>query len=299
MGFYKKILLLGKDGQVGWELQRALAPLGLLTALNRRECDLAEAAQVQAVLEQYEPEVIVNAAAYTAVDQAESDQALAHRINVDAVAELARYAREMGSLLVHYSTDYVFDGTKPEAYVEDDITNPLSVYGQTKLDGENRIRDALCRHLIFRTSWVYAARGGNFARTMLRLASERTALSVIDDQIGAPTSAELIADVTAHALRDVLSGRAPGGTYHLAAAGEASWYDYAKFVIDRARVQGQTLALAVDGLRPIPASDYPLPAKRPQNSRLNTHLLERSFALKLPQWEDGVARVLDEWRITE
>ena len=299
MGFYKKILLLGKDGQVGWELQRALAPLGLLTALNRRECDLAEAAQVQAVLEQYEPEVIVNAAAYTAVDQAESDQALAHRINVDAVAELARYAREMGSLLVHYSTDYVFDGTKPEAYVEDDITNPLSVYGQTKLDGENRIRDALCRHLIFRTSWVYAARGGNFARTMLRLASERTALSVIDDQIGAPTSAELIADVTAHALRDVLSGRAPGGTYHLAAAGEASWYDYAKFVIERVRDQGQTLALAVDGLRPIPASDYPLPAKRPQNSRLNTHLLERSFALKLPQWEDGVARVLDEWRITE
>lgn len=299
MGFYKKILLLGKDGQVGWELQRALAPLGLLTALNRRECDLAEAAQVQAVLEQYEPEVIVNAAAYTAVDQAESDQALARRINVDAVAELARYAREMGSLLVHYSTDYVFDGTKPEAYVEDDITNPLSVYGQTKLDGENRIRDALCRHLIFRTSWVYAARGGNFARTMLRLASERTALSVIDDQIGAPTSAELIADVTAHALRDVLSGRAPGGTYHLAAAGETSWYGYAKFVIDRARVQGQTLALAVDGLKPIPASDYPLPAKRPQNSRLNTHLLERSFALKLPQWEDGVARVLDEWRITE
>lgn len=299
MGFYKKILLLGKDGQVGWELQRALAPLGLLTALNRRECDLAEAAQVQAVLEQYEPEVIVNAAAYTAVDQAESDQALARRINVDAVAELARYAREMGSLLVHYSTDYVFDGTKPEAYVEDDITNPLSVYGQTKLDGENRIRDALCRHLIFRTSWVYAARGGNFARTMLRLASERTALSVIDDQIGAPTSAELIADVTAHALRDVLSGRAPGGTYHLAAAGETSWYGYAKFVIDRARVQGQTLALAVDGLRPIPASDYSLPAKRPQNSRLNTHLLERSFALKLPQWEDGVARVLDEWRITE
>ena len=299
MGFYKKILLLGKDGQVGWELQRALAPLGLLTALNRRECDLAEAAQVQAVLEQYEPEVIVNAAAYTAVDQAESDQALARRINVDAVAELARYAREMGSLLVHYSTDYVFDGTKPEAYVEDDITNPLSVYGQTKLDGENRIRDALCRHLIFRTSWVYAARGGNFARTMLRLASERTALSVIDDQIGAPTSAELIADVTAHALRDVLSGRAPGGTYHLAAAGETSWYGYAKFDIDRARVQGLTLALAVDGLKPIPASDYPLPAKRPQNSRLNTHLLERSFALKLPQWEDGVARVLDEWRITE
>ena len=297
MGFYKKILLLGKDGQVGWELQRALAPLGLLTALNRHECDLSDAAQVQAALETYEPEVIVNAAAYTAVDQAEADQALARRINVDAVAELALYAREMGSLLVHYSTDYVFDGSKPDAYVEDDLANPLSVYGQTKLDGENRIRDALCRHLIFRTSWVYAARGGNFARTMLRLASERTTLNVIDDQIGAPTSAELIADVTAHALRDVLSGRAPGGTYHLAAAGDTSWYGYAKFVIDRARELGQPLALADDGLKPIPASEYPLPARRPENSRLNTQLLERSFALKLPRWEDGVARVLDEWQI--
>ncbi len=296
MGFYKKILLLGKDGQVGWELQRALAPLGLLTALNRHECDLADSAQVQAVLAQVEPEVIVNAAAYTAVDKAETDQALARRINVDAVAELALYAREMGSLLVHYSTDYVFDGSKPEAYVEDDSTHPLSVYGQTKLDGENKVRDALCRHLIFRTSWVYAARGGNFARTMLRLASDRETLNVIDDQIGAPTSAELIADVTAHALRDVLSGRAPGGTYHLAAAGETSWYGYAKFVIDRARQQGQTLALAADGLKPIPASEYPLPARRPQNSRLNTHLLERSFALKLPHWEAGVSRVLDEWQ---
>lgn len=215
MGFYKKILLLGKDGQVGWELQRALAPLGILTALNRAECDLADASQLQAVLEQHEPEVIVNAAAYTAVDKAEEDRDNARRINVDAVAELALYAREMGSLLVHYSTDYVFDGTKPEAYVEDDITNPLSVYGQTKLAGENRIRDALCRHLIFRTSWVYAARGGNFAKTMLRLAQERTTLNVIDDQIGAPTSAELIADVTAHAMRDVLSGRAQIGRAHV------------------------------------------------------------------------------------
>jgi dTDP-4-dehydrorhamnose reductase len=300
MGFYKKILLLGKDGQVGWELQRALAPLGILTALNRAECDLADPLQIQTALEKYEPEVIVNAAAYTAVDKAESDQSMAHRINVDAVAELALYAREMGSLLVHYSTDYIFDGTKPDAYVEDDITNPLSVYGNTKLAGENKIRDALCRHLIFRTSWVYAARGGNFARTILRLAQERESLNVINDQIGAPTSAELIADVTAHAMRDVLSGRAPGGTYHLAAAGETSWFGYAKFVIDRARAarqkQGQTLALAPDGLKPIPASEYPLPAKRPQNSRLNTQLLERSFGLKLPTWESGVSRVLDEWQ---
>ena len=296
MGFYKKILLLGKDGQVGWELQRALAPLGELTALNRSECDLANPDQIQEVLEKYEPEVIVNAAAYTAVDKAEEDTIGARRINADAVGELALYAREMGSLLVHYSTDYIFDGSKPEAYVEDDLTNPLSVYGKTKLEGEEKIRAALCRHLIFRTSWVYAARGGNFARTMLRLAQERETLNVIDDQIGAPTSAELIADVTAHALRDVLSGRAPGGTYHLAAAGETSWYGYAKFVTDRARAQGQTLVLAADGLKPIPATQYPLPAKRPQNSRLNTHLLERSFALKLPHWQQGVARVLDEWQ---
>lgn len=296
MGFYKKILLLGKDGQVGWELQRALAPLGDLTSLNRSECDLANPDQIQAVLEKFEPEVIVNAAAYTAVDKAEEDTTAARRINADAVGELALYAREMGSLLVHYSTDYVFDGSKPEAYVEDDLTNPLSVYGKTKLEGEEKIRAALCRHLIFRTSWVYAARGGNFARTMLRLAQERETLNVIDDQIGAPTSAELIADVTAHALRDVLSGRAPGGTYHLAAAGETSWYGYAKFVTDRARAQGQNLALAADGLKPIPATQYPLPAQRPQNSRLNTHLLERSFALKLPHWQQGVARVLDEWQ---
>ena len=296
MGFYKKILLLGKDGQVGWELQRALAPLGELTALNRSECDLANPDQIQEVLEKYEPEVIVNAAAYTAVDKAEEDTIAARRINADAVGELALYAREMGSLLVHYSTDYIFDGSKLEAYVEDDLTNPLSVYGKTKLEGEEKIRAALCRHLIFRTSWVYAARGGNFARTMLRLARERETLNVIDDQIGAPTSAELIADVTAHALRDVLSGRAPGGTYHLAAAGETSWYGYAKFVTDRARAQGETLALAADGLKPIPATQYPLPAQRPQNSRLNTHLLERSFALKLPHWQHGVARVLDEWQ---
>lgn len=295
MGFYKKILLLGKDGQVGWELQRALAPLGILTSLNRSECDLANPAQVQAALEQYEPEVIVNAAAYTAVDNAETEQSLAKRINVDAVAELALYAREMGSLLVHYSTDYIFDGSKPEPYVEDDLTNPLSVYGKTKLDGEHKVRDALCRHLIFRTSWVFGARGNNFARTILRLAQERNALNVIDDQVGAPTSAELIADVTAHAMRDVLSGRAPGGTYHLAAAGETSWYGYAKFVTEHARAQGQTLALAADGLKPIPATEYPLPAKRPQNSRLNTQLLERSFALKLPSWKTGVTRVLDEW----
>jgi dTDP-4-dehydrorhamnose reductase len=296
MGFYKKILLLGKDGQVGWELQRALAPLGILTALNRSDCDMADAAQVQAALEKYEPEVIVNAAAYTAVDKAETEQALAYRINVDAVAELARYAREMGSLLVHYSTDYIFDGSKPEAYVEDDITNPLSVYGKTKLAGENKIRDALCRHLIFRTSWVYAARGGNFARTILRLAQERDVLNVIDDQVGSPTSAELIADVTAHALRDVLSGRAPGGTYHLAAAGETSWYGYAQFLVECARAHGKNLALASDGLKPIPATAYPLPAQRPKNSRLNTHLLERSFALKLPPWEAGVIRLLDEWQ---
>lgn len=294
MGFYKKILLLGKDGQVGWELQRALAPFGELTALNRSECDLANPAQVQAALEKYEPEVIVNAAAYTAVDKAEEDRDTARRINVDAVAELALYAREMGSLLVHYSTDYVFDGTKPEAYVEDDITNPLSVYGSTKLAGENKIRDALCRHLIFRTSWVYAARGGNFAKTMLRLAQEREALNVIDDQIGAPTSAELIADVTAHALRDVLSGRAPGGTYHLAAAGETSWYGYASKVVELENQLVVKTMIHAEDIQPISTEAYPLPALRPKYSRLNTDKIKSAFGILIPDWSVDVQHVLKQ-----
>src|SRR5574343_351702 len=294
MGFYKKILLLGKDGQVGWELQRALAPLGILTALNRAECDLADASQLQAVLEQHEPEVIVNAAAYTAVDKAEEDRDNARCINVDAVAELALYARELGSLLVHYSPDYVFDGTKPESYVEDDITNPLSVYGGSKLAGENKIRDALCRHLVVRTSGVYAARGGNFAKTMLRLAQGREALNVIDDQVGAPTGAELIADVSAHALRGLLQRPELSGLYHLVAGGETSWHGYARHVIEWARANDRPVKVAADAVRPIPTSQYPTPATRPLNSRLDTRRLQQAFGLTLPHWRQGVDRMLQE-----
>jgi len=290
-----KILLLGRSGQVGGALAPLLRRYGPVFAPPHNEVDLADPDSIRAAIRACSPSLIVNTAAYTAVDRAESEPDVARAVNADAVSVLAREASRYDALLVHYSTDYIFDGAKPDAYVEDDITHPLSVYGKTKLDGEHRVRDALCRHLIFRTSWVYGARGSNFARTILRLAQERETLNVIDDQIGAPTSAELIADVTAHALRDVLSGRAPGGTYHLAAAGETSWYGYAKFVTDHARAQGMSLALTADGLKPIPATEYPLPAKRPQNSRLNTQLLERSFALKLPSWQAGVTRVLDEW----
>ena len=294
-----KILLLGKNGQVGWELQRSLSVLGELTALDRHSTPCGDLAQPEALAQTVRtlrPDVIVNAAAHTAVDQAEAEPELARTLNALAPAALAQAAFDTGAWLVHYSTDYVFDGSGTRAWQEGDATGPLGVYGQTKREGEQAIVASGCRHLIFRTSWVYAARGGNFAKTMLRLAQERTTLNVIDDQIGAPTSAELIADVTAHAMRDVLSGRAPGGTYHLAAAGETSWYGYAKLVTDYARSQGVTLALPPGGLKPIPATEYPLPAKRPQNSRLNTHLLERSFALKLPCWEDGVRRVLNEWQ---
>jgi dTDP-4-dehydrorhamnose reductase len=238
------------------------------------------------------PDIIVNAAAYTAVDQAESDAARARRINADAVGALAEQAAACGALLVHYSTDYVFDGSGERPWREDDRPAPLSVYGATKLAGEEAVRACGCDHLIFRTSWVHAARGGNFARTMLRLAAERERLSVIDDQIGAPTGADLIADVSAHAIRSTLAGRGLCGTYHLAASGQTSWHGYARFVIDHARRAGK--ALSATEIAPIPTSAYPTPAQRPLNSRLDTRRLRERFELHLPDWRDGVARMLAE-----
>jgi dTDP-4-dehydrorhamnose reductase len=290
------ILLLGKGGQLGWELQRALAPLGRVIALGSAECNLANPEQLCAAIRTHKPAVIVNAAAYTAVDKAEQEPELARAINGVAPGILAEEAKKLGALLVHYSTDYVFDGTKPGAYSEEDTTAPLSVYGKTKLEGERAIRQVNCRQLIFRTSWVFAARGGNFAKTILRLAREREALKIVADQFGAPTSAELIADVTAHCLRDTQKqgGEALQGMYHLVAGGETNWHEYARFVIAHAAQLGCTLKCRAENVDPIPTTSYPLPAARPANSRLDTSKLKRVFGLHLPDWTCHAERMLNE-----
>ena len=294
-----RILLLGKNGQVGWELQRALAPLGELTACDfdspgSLKADFLQPDTLPALIRATAPQLIVNAAAHTAVDKAESEPELARTINATACGVIAREAAARGALLVHYSTDYVFDGSGSQPRDEDAATGPLSVYGQTKLEGEALIRDSGCQHLILRTSWVYAARGGNFARTMLRLAAERESLNVISDQIGAPTGAELMADVTAHAARRALDNPNLAGTYHCVAGGETSWFDYARFVIEWARAHGQTLKVPADAIHAIPTSAYPTPARRPLNSRLSTARLQDAFGLHLPHWQQGVERMLEE-----
>jgi dTDP-4-dehydrorhamnose reductase len=296
-----KILLLGKNGQVGWELQRSLSPLGELVALDRAGdaarglCgDLQDLDGLRSTVMALRPDVIVNAAAHTAVDKAQSETELARCLNAEAPAVLAEAAQATGAALVHYSTDYVFDGSGSTPWTEDAPTGPLNVYGQTKLDGERAIAAACPRHLILRTSWVYAARGGNFAKTMLRLAAERERLTVIDDQFGAPTGAELIADVTAHAIRQLLQRPQDAGTYHLAAGGETTWNGYARFVIDTARALKPDLKLAVNEVAPVPTSAFPTPAQRPHNSRLNTQRLQQTFGLRLPHWQQGVARMLAE-----
>ncbi len=294
-----KILLLGKNGQVGWELQRALAPLGDVTALDFDtpgpwRADFTQPETLAAMVQALEPALIVNAAAHTAVDKAEGEPDLAHTINATAVGVIAREAAKRGAWLVHYSTDYVFDGSGQHARGEDAPTAPLSVYGRTKLEGEALIRASGCRHLILRTSWVYAARGGNFARTMLKLATERESLNVVGDQIGAPTGAELLADITAHALRRVLADPGVSGTYHAVAGGETSWVDYARHVIEWARAQGHAVRVAPGAIRAVPTSAYPTPAKRPLNSRLATHKLRETFGLRLPPWQAGVERMLAE-----
>jgi dTDP-4-dehydrorhamnose reductase len=293
-----KILLLGKGGQVGWELQRSLAPLGELVALATADADFDRPDTLRPVLAAARPEVIVNAAAYTAVDQAESEPDKAWRINAESVGVLAEEARALGALLVHFSTDYVFDGAKATPYVEDDATRPLSVYGRTKLEGEQRIRASGARHLVFRTSWVYSARGTNFARTILRLAREREVLSVVDDQLGAPTSAELVADVTAlaiHRLRARAGCAVPDhGIYHLAASGRTSWHGFAAHVLQLVAARGIGLRLAPENLRAIPSAQYPLPAVRPRNSTLDTRKLADAYGLYLPDWRNHLERTMDE-----
>ena len=294
-----KILLLGKNGQLGWELQRSLAPLGELVALDRQGApglcgDLGEPDGLAATVRALRPDVIVNAAAYTAVDRAESEPDLARRINAHAPAALAREAAARGALLVHYSTDYVFHGHGQRPWAEDDPTGPLNVYGQTKLAGEQAIVQAGCRHLILRTSWIHAARGGNFARTMLRLARQQPRLTVIDDQWGAPTGAELIADVSAHAIVQLRARPDKAGIYHLAAAGETNWFSYAKHVLAQAQSAQAAIEYAVKDILPIPSSAYPVAATRPHNSRLDTRKLRTAFDLHLPPWQAGVDRMLAE-----
>ena len=290
------ILLTGATGQVGWELARALAPLGKLVVPERSLCDLARPETLSALVDTVRPAVVVNAAAYTAVDKAETESALAMKVNADAPGELAAAARRHGALMVHYSTDYIFDGRKATAYEEDDLPNPLSSYGRSKLAGEEAVRAAAGDYLIFRTSWVYAARGNNFLRTILRLVGERDVLRIVADQWGAPTPAGLIARTTAMALgRDLArrpSGEFESGTFHLTASGRTTWHGFATAIIAGAREQGRVLRCR--DIVPISTAEYPLPAARPANSSLSCRRLEARYGVKLLSWESGLAQVLEE-----
>jgi len=299
-----KILLLGRDGQLGWELQRSLSVLGEVVALSRDAAanpdglcgNLADLPGLSASVRRVAPQVIVNAAAYTAVDKAQSDPDAARTINATAPAVLAQEASTLGAWLLHFSTDYVFDGSGAAPWRETDTPAPLNVYGQTKLEGEQQVAAACLQHLLLRTSWVFAARGGNFAKTMLRLAGQRDSFSVVDDQIGAPTAAELLADVSAHMLRTALAKPDLAGLYHCTAGGETNWHAYARFVVAQAHAQGWPLQATAEGIKPIPTRDYPTPAPRPLNSRLDCSKLKDTFGLTLPPWQTHVLRMLEAIR---
>ena len=282
------VLILGANGQVGRALTRAWTSRGAVIALDRSQADLADLPGLQAMLERARPSLILNAAAYTAVDKAESEPELAHRVNALAPGVLADYAATHGALLVHYSTDYVFDGSGESPRDEQAPTGPLSVYGATKLEGEQRIAASGCTHLSLRTSWVYAASGHNFLRTMLRLAAERETLAVIDDQVGAPTHADWLAAITTHMVPALQGNPALSGLYHAVPAGETTWCRYARRVIDTARAHGLPLRVPPDGVRAINTSDYATAARRPLNSRLCTAKLQRVFGLTPPEWEEAV-----------
>lgn len=291
-----KLVLLGAVGQLGWELNRALAPLGQLLALSRtmEGGDLCRMLDVTQTIKQFRPDVIVNAAAYTAVDRAESEPEMARLINAQAPATLAALACEIGAWLVHYSTDYVFDGSGRTPWRETDITGPLNLYGTVKLEGEEAVQESSCKYLILRTSWVYGRWGGNFPKTMLRLAQEKNVIQVVNDQFGAPTGTELLADATAHAIRIAMHRPGVAGLYHLTAGGETSWYDFAQLILDVAQKQGAKLRLKPRGLSPVATKDYLTAAPRPLNSRLDTHRFTETFDLRLPPWESGVTRVITE-----
>jgi len=292
-----KILVTGSNGQLGFELLRALAPLGDVVAVDRARCDMADADAIRSLVRSIAPDVIVNPAAYTAVDKAETDQQTAHAVNAQAPSVLGEEAARLGALVVHYSTDYVFDGTKQGSYSETDGPNPQSVYGSTKLAGERGLAEANPRHLILRTSWVVGAHGGNFAKTMLRLGAEREQLSVVADQFGAPTSAALLADLTAQLVRQYQREDAlafPYGTYHVAGAGDTSWFDYARFVLQEALAAGKTLKAGPEAVKALSTAEYPTAAKRPANSRLDTSHFRNTFNLRLPPWQESVRQVLQQ-----
>ena len=290
------ILLTGANGQVGFELRRSLAPLGRVIALDRQQCDLADESSVVVAVTRYQPQVIVNAAAWTAVDRAETESGAAYAVNAVAPALLARLAAESGALLLHFSTDYVFDGALPGAYRETDIPAPLSVYGASKLAGEQAVALACTRHLIFRCSWVFGAHGANFMKTVLCLANERRQLGMVSDQFGAPTGAALIADVSAQVLAQYLRSSTREsfayGLYHLTASGVTHWQQYARYVVEQAEILGCPLMLKADDITSIATTDYPLPAPRPANSCLDTRKLRDTFGLTLPPWQEGVRQAL-------
>ncbi len=293
-----KILLFGKNGQVGWELNRSLQPLGEVIALDRQKADFSNPESLRGIVQLIKPDVIVNAVAYTAVDNAEQEESLATIINSVAVGVLAEEAKSINALFIHYSTDYVFDGSKATPYAEDDIPNPINAYGRSKLAGEEIVRKTGCRHLIFRTSWVYAARGSNFAKTMLKLAAERDELKVVADQFGAPTSAELIADVTALALYRIITNsdlsEKISGIYHLTASGKTSWHGFTRLILESAIKNGCNLRALPEQVGEIMTVDYPTPAKRPVNSSLSTNKLYSLFEITVPSWTNGVEHVVAE-----
>lgn len=292
-----KLLVIGETGQVGWELVRSLLPLGEVAGVNRNQANLADSAQLRRFLSDHRADIIVNSAAYTAVDKAQADQAQAFQINAEAPGILAEHARKTGALLVHYSTDYVFDGNKNSPYIETDPPCPVNVYGHSKLAGEQAVQASGADYLIFRTSWVYAARGRNFLKTVLRLANERDELSIVTDQIGAPTWARLIAETSAQAIRQSQQERRQhnfnSGLYHLTSAGFASWYEFANAIVESAR-QIRPEAVGKVVIKPIPTAGYPLPAERPANSRLSCELLQRAFGLSMPHWRTALLYCLQE-----
>ncbi|MBL8595061.1 MAG: dTDP-4-dehydrorhamnose reductase [Devosia sp.] len=289
-----RLLILGRDGQVGTALTQLLAPLGTVVALGRDGADLANPGGLARIVERERPDVIVNAGAYTDVDKAESEPELAQLVNADAPAALARAAADRDAWLIHYSTDYVFDGEKPEPYVEDDATAPLNVYGASKRAGELAVEGVAGKHLILRTSWVHAPGRSNFIAKILGLAQSRDELKVIDDQFGAPTSARLIAEMTARTIEQIAHDRPlASGIYHLAAAGETSWRGYASYVVAEALRRNVTLKVVPDRVLPVPSAAFPSPARRPRNSRLSTHKLRSALGIDLPDWRADVLVTLD------